>query len=87
MTPYELNLAAEIFMEQSQEQIEKEITMVWLGEYYHRIKKLPTLKEILKDIKPKKEMTADEMLEEVKRLNALFGGSVETKEGDSHSLT
>ena len=36
------------------------------------------LKKILKDMEPKKEMSDDEMLKQVKLLNNLFGGEVES---------
>lgn len=36
------------------------------------------LKNILKDIEPKKAMSDDEMLKQVKLLNNLFGGEVES---------
>lgn len=86
MTPYELMLHVEAFLERQQAQIEEKVSLVWLGEHYHRIKKLPSLKKIIKDMQPTKgPMTSDEMLEMVKQLNAQFGGeiiSAETKEGD-----
>jgi hypothetical protein len=52
--------------------------MVWLGEYYHRTKKLPQLQSELKKISAEKQkaMTDQQMLETVKRLNAQFGGVV-----------
>lgn len=57
--------------------------MVWLGEYYHRTKKLPTLQSELRKISAEKAkvMTDQQMLETVKRLNAQFGGIVKT-DGD-----
>jgi hypothetical protein len=78
MTPYELKLFAQVFTEKQQRENDEKLTLVWLGEYWHRIKKLPTLNEALgKKDEPKKLMTDDEMLETVKKLNAKFGGSVE----------
>jgi hypothetical protein len=78
MTPYELRLFAKVFNEKQQRDNEEKMTLVWLGEYWHRIKKLPTLNEALgKKDEPKKQMTDDEMLKMVKKLNAKFGGSVE----------
>jgi hypothetical protein len=79
MTPYELMLHIEAFTEMKQAQIEQEVTMVWLGEYYHRLKSLPPLKDVMKKIKNEnKKMTTEEMLEMAKTLNAQFGGTVET---------
>jgi hypothetical protein len=78
MTPYELSLFARIYNEKQQRDNEEKLTLVWLGEYWHRLKKLPTMNEALgrKD-EPKQPMTDDEMLETVKKLNAKFGGIVE----------
>lgn len=87
MTPYELNLSIEAFVERKEAESIENITLVWLGEYYHRIKKLPRLDEVTRKLKPKKKMTDQEMLETVKQLNAMFGGTVETeaKSGECHS--
>lgn len=59
------------------------LTMVWLGEYYHRTKKLPQLQSELRKISAEKSkvMTDQQMLETVKRLNAQFGGIFKT-DGD-----
>lgn len=78
MTPYELTLSSEAFLELKQAELENNITMAWLREYYHRQKYLPTLKEEIRKLmnKQPEEMSDDEMLETVKRLNAQMGGSV-----------
>ena len=79
MTPYELSLHARVFNEKRKYEQEEKLTLAWLGANLHRAKKLPTLDKLLdKDKQPvKKKMTDDEMLEQVKMLNALFGGTVE----------
>jgi hypothetical protein len=54
------------------------LTLVWLGEYYHRTKRLPNLQKELRKITGEEEkpaMTDDEMLQKVKHLNAQFGGA------------
>lgn len=84
MTPYELSVHAEVFNEQMEMKRNETITLAWLGEYYHRTKKLPSLHKAIEELSPKKpkKMTDEEMYEQVKRLNALFGGTVEEKKGD-----
>lgn len=85
MTPYELMLHLEAYLEKQQAEMEEKVSLVWLREHYHRVKKLPPLKSILKDMQPnKRKMTNDEMLSMVKQLNSQFGGEVisaKTKEG------
>jgi hypothetical protein len=78
MTPYELALHAEAYQEIKEQESKEKLTLVWLGEYYHRTKKLPSLKSELKKIsgEAKRAMSDDEMLEMVKRLNQQFGGIV-----------
>lgn len=78
MTPYELALFVEGYLEKQEAEMKERLTLVWLGEYYHRTKKLPSLKGELNKIsgEAKKTMTDNEMLETVKRLNAQFGGTV-----------
>jgi hypothetical protein len=76
MTPYELNLYIYDFNEKWKREDEEKLTLVWLGEYWHRIKKLPPLKEVIgSKTQQKKQMTQEEMLNEVKKLNAAFGGT------------
>jgi hypothetical protein len=77
MTPYELALFIEAHYESQIAETQEKLTMVWLGEYYHRVKRLPKLKDELRKIAiqaKKISMSDDEMLETVKRLNAEFGG-------------
>lgn len=73
----------EAHAENLEAQAKENLTMVWLGEYYHRTKKLPQLQSELRKISAEKSkvMTDQQMLETVKRLNAQFGGFVKT-DGD-----
>jgi hypothetical protein len=49
-----------------------------MGEYYHRLKRLPKLQDELKRLSgEKQQMTDEEMLNTVKALNAQFGGTFE----------
>lgn len=75
LTPYELNLIAEVFEERQAAEQELKVTLVWLGEYYHRIKKLPSLKDVLKKTTQSQAMTDEQMLLTVKQLNQKLGGS------------
>ena len=78
MTPYELSLCVEAHFERQQAEMKDRLTLVWLGEYYHRTKRLPSLQKELKKITGEEEkitMTDDQMLQTVKRLNAQFGGA------------
>lgn len=78
MTPYELSLWIEAHCERQQAEMKDKLTLVWLGEYYHRTKRLPNLQKELKKIAGEEEkptMTDDEMLQKVKHLNAQFGGA------------
>lgn len=77
MTPYELSLSVESYFEKKEAETKEQLTLVWLGEFYHRTKRLPKLKDELKKIsgEKSKEMTDDEMLQMVKKLNAQFGGT------------
>lgn len=80
MTPYELSLVVEIYNEKLEVEQDEKILLVWLGEYYHRTTKLPPLRKAIDELKGKKKtkrMTDEEMLNTVKRLNTLFGGTIE----------
>lgn len=78
ITPYELSLHLEAHTELLEAKAKENLTMVWLGEYYHRTKKLPQLESELRKISSEKPkaMTDKQMLEMVKQLNAQFGGNV-----------
>lgn len=83
MTPYELNLAVEAHRKNLIHRQEESIASAWLGEYFHRQKKLKKLDDYLpKENKPKRIMTDQEMYEQVLKLNALFGGNIEPKGSD-----
>jgi hypothetical protein len=90
MTPYELNLFAEAFVEKETALKEEKLTLVWLGEYYHRIKRLPSLKSEVEKLTGKKhlkDMSDEEMLKMVEKLNETFGGTVKEQGGENHGVT
>jgi hypothetical protein len=76
MTPYELTLHAEIYQEKQKFDQEERLSLVWMGEYFHRVEKLPTLNEILGKKEEMKEMSAEEMLANVMQLNSALDGTV-----------
>lgn len=77
MTPHELNLHSEIFEEKQKFKQEEKLSLVWMGEHFHRREKLPTINEVLgKEEEKPKEMTADEMLQKVMQLNSALDGTV-----------
>lgn len=51
------------------------LTSLWTSRWVWA-KKVPTFKEIMDKLKPKKAMTDEQMLARVKALNATFGGEV-----------
>jgi hypothetical protein len=80
MTPYELMIYVEAYSEKEEARIQEELILVWLGEYYHRQKRLPRIKDELKKLLNKEQsMTDEEMLDVVKTLNAQFGGTFEER--------
>lgn len=76
MTPYELDLHVKVHQEMKKEKAENDISIAYYTAYFHRVEKLKPLKEYL-DKKPvKKKMSDKQMYEQVKMLNAAFGGEV-----------
>lgn len=83
MTPYELSVYAQTYSKKQQEEMKEKITLAylnsmwtiqWLGKRHQQPK---PLKEILKSIgREKKKMTDEQMFNQVKVLNAVFGGEV-----------
>lgn len=80
MTPYELNLAAEIYAEKKKQEQQNMIIQAYLISRWVWAKEVP-IEKILEDMgatKEKKEMTDEEMLKKVMVLNTMFGGEVKT---------
>ena len=73
MTPFELFVCIESFEDKEKERSKELIIQAYYTEAFARMKKLPKLKDLLKD---KKKQTDDEMLEVVKKLNSMLGGEV-----------
>ena len=83
MTPYELNLTAKAYYERQKREYKDRLsleyynamwTIQWLGKKSQQPR---PLQEILDNMyKEKKIMTDEEMLEQVKMLNAIFGGEL-----------
>lgn len=73
MTPFELFIYIESFEDKEKERSKELIIQAYYTEAFARMKKLPKLKDLLKE---KKKQSNEEMLEAVKRLNAMMGGEV-----------
>ena len=77
LTPRELTVLVDAYEIEEKLQHEKDMAVAYLTAYWHRVKKMPSLKEVLGIKKPaKRTQTPEEMLETVKRLNEAFGGTV-----------
>ncbi|MGG3307320.1 hypothetical protein ABER23_07825 [Paenibacillus lautus] len=74
MTPHELNLFIKGYNDRLIRDNKEGLTLAYLTAAWGRTKKLPDLKKILKEDTSNKQQTAEEMLNIVKQLNAVFGG-------------
>lgn len=76
ITPAELNILLEADYENKLYEAKNRIIQAYYTASLQRCKKMPKLQNILKDMdkKDKKPMTANQMLDVVKQLNAAFGG-------------
>ncbi|RSD21078.1 hypothetical protein [Mesobacillus subterraneus] len=77
MTPHELNLCIHAFNEDQKIQSEDKLTIAYMNAYWHRVEKLPSLKQVLGQEPVKKKMTDKEMFNWVKALNAMLGGTIQ----------
>ena len=80
MTPYELNLAANVYVEKKQQEQQNMVIQAYLISRWVWAKDVP-IEKILNELgtsKDKKEMTDEEMLNQVMTLNAMLGGEVKT---------
>jgi hypothetical protein len=83
MTPHELNLMILAYKESKKQDFEQQLTAAYLNAMWQRKDKLSSddLKEVINKLndeqpetKHKPKMTPEQMLNEVKKLNAAFGG-------------
>lgn len=82
MTPYQLSLYVQDYNEWTKQEQEDKLVLTYLGAYWQRVKRLPNLKKILNQSVPPKKMTPEEMLAQVKKLNAALGGEVKVNGKD-----
>lgn len=78
MTPYELNISAKSYAKRKKEEEQNLIIQAYLISRWVWAKEVP-IEKILEDMgaeKGKKEMSDIDMLNQVKILNSLFGGTV-----------
>lgn len=82
MTPYELRLYIDSFVKKEKQRQKELVTLAYYIEGFARQKKLPKLEKLINDIDKagKKKQTTEEMLETVKKLNAMFGGVIVNSE-------
>lgn len=78
MTPAELNLCIEVYVEKNKLETEDKLFGQWINAYWQRVETLKPFKEEIKsnDEKPK-GMTPEEMFGNVLKLNAEMNGTVE----------
>lgn len=81
ITPHELNLHIQAYNERLRHDSKEQLTQAYLTAYWGRVKRMPDLKKILGNEKPKNQ-TAEQMLHVVRKLNAMFGGTEKKVEQD-----
>lgn len=86
LTPFEFSLLVDAYIQKFEQEAEEKIILtyanaLWTAQWLFGKTKPPKLEKLLN--KKRKKMTPEEMLAEVKRLNAMFGGKIryEGKEG------
>lgn len=79
MTPHELNLRIQVYNEEKLEKGEEEFIIAYLTAYWNRVKRMPNLRNILSSIRPREEMSDEQLLAQIKAMNAAMGGEVKIK--------
>jgi DNA-binding SARP family transcriptional activator len=79
MTPHELTLYVKAHVKRKEDDWDEKVSIAWLGAYFQRANKMPKMKEYLTaSLKKKaKKQTAEDMLRQIKALNAALGGTTE----------
>jgi hypothetical protein len=85
LTPRELMLILEAYNEKEQQKREESLTAAYMSAYFQRVKRMPSLKQVLEDSRPRRSVpqTPDQMLAAVKMLQAQFGGEEGVGDGSS----
>lgn len=76
MTPHQLNLIIQVYDDKKKAEDEEKLTLTYLGAYWQRVKKMPSLKQLLGKEQPKETMTPEDILNKIKQLNTAFGGTI-----------
>lgn len=85
MTPYELNIQAEVYFEKQKNEFKEKITLEymnamwtiqWLGKKSQQPRPLQEILEAIDKERENKVMSDEDMLKQVMVLNKLFGGKV-----------
>ncbi|MBY0011501.1 hypothetical protein [Paenibacillus typhae] len=64
----------EAYNKQMQRDSEQELTTAYMAAYWQRVKKMPSLKDVLKKGNQRPAQSPEQMLAEVQKLNAALGG-------------
>lgn len=75
MTPRVYFAYLQAYNEKMKQEQDEKLILTYLGAYWQRVKTMPDLKKLLGQEQPTKEQSAADMLAEVKRINAAFGGT------------
>lgn len=82
MTPKEIFITGEVFYEDKQMLIERDLSIAYIASRLVMASKPPKLEALLDATRPKKDQTVDEMMQVVKQLNSLYGGEIKTEGGE-----
>jgi hypothetical protein len=74
ITPAELNMYIDAYNKQMQRDSEQQLTSAYMAAYWQRVKRMPSLKDVLKKGNQRTAQSPEQMLAEVQKLNAALGG-------------
>lgn len=80
MTPHELNLHIQEYNRRLQQDSEEGLILAYLTAYWQRVKRMPDLKGILNKIKKPEPMSDEQLLAQIKAINAQMGGKTEVRD-------
>lgn len=82
MTPKEIFITGEVFFEDKQSLIERDLSIAYIASRLVMASKPPKLEALIEATRPKKDQTLDEMMQVVKQLNSLYGGEIKRQGGE-----
>lgn len=82
MTPFEFEIAKKAYNKQNIDKYNSNMTTAYYSAYFNRTDKMQKLEDyIIKEEQPLEEMSDEQLMNQIKMLNAMLGGTITNGNG------